>query len=53
LAGHTSVSFTLDRHGHLYPDSYATLRDRLDALHSSAQERDRVCVQSAHWYAFI
>jgi hypothetical protein len=37
---HTSVSFTLDRYGHLYPDSYATLRDRLDALHSSAQERD-------------
>jgi integrase len=40
LAGHTSVSFTLDRYGHLYPDSYATLRDRLDARHSSAQERD-------------
>jgi integrase len=40
LAGHTSVSFTLDRYGHLYPDSYATLHDRLDALHSSAQERD-------------
>jgi integrase len=40
LAGHTSVSFTLDRYGHLYPDSYATLRDRLDAMHSSAQERD-------------
>jgi integrase len=40
LAGHTSVSFTLDRYGHLYPDSYATLRDRLDALHLSAQERD-------------
>ena len=38
-AGHTSVSFTLDRYGHLYPDSYATLRDRLDAFHSSAQER--------------
>jgi len=40
LAGHTSVSFTLDRYGHLYPDSYATLGDRLDAMHSSAQERD-------------
>ena len=40
LAGHTSVSFTLDRYGHLYPDSYATLRDRLDALHSSVQVRD-------------
>ena len=40
LAGHTSVSFTVDRYGHLYPDSYATLRDRLDALHSSVQVRD-------------
>ena len=40
LAGHTSVSFTLDRYGHLYPDSYAMLRDRLDAMHSSTQERD-------------
>ena len=40
LAGHTSVSFTLDRYGHLYPDSYATLRDRLDALHESVQVRD-------------
>jgi hypothetical protein len=39
-AGQTPVGFTLDRYGHLYPDSYATLRDRLDALHSSAQERD-------------
>ena len=29
-----------DAKRHLYPDSYATLRDRLDALHSSAQERD-------------
>ena len=40
LAGHTSVSFTLDRYGHLYPDSYATLRHRLDALHESVQVRD-------------
>ena len=45
LAGHTSVSFTLDRYGHLYPDSYATLRDRLDALHSSAQERDAEVIE--------
>jgi hypothetical protein len=44
-AGHTSVSFTLDRYGHLYPDSYATLRDRLDALHSSAQERDAEVIE--------
>jgi len=32
-SGHTSVSFTLDHYGYLYPDSYATLCDRLDALH--------------------
>jgi hypothetical protein len=36
-AGHTSVSFTLDRYGHLYPESDAALRDRLDALYSSGQ----------------
>jgi integrase len=32
-AGHTSVSFTLDRYGHLYPEADTTLRDRLDALY--------------------
>jgi hypothetical protein len=31
-AGHTSVSFTLDRYGHLYPEADTVLRDRLDAL---------------------
>jgi integrase len=35
-AGHTSVSFTLDRYGHLYPEADANLRDRLDALHTAA-----------------
>jgi hypothetical protein len=39
-AGHTSVSFTLDRYGHLYPESDAALRDRLDAIYS-AGERDQ------------
>jgi hypothetical protein len=38
--GHTSVSFTLGRYGDLYPDSFLMLRDRLDALHSSAQGRE-------------
>jgi hypothetical protein len=28
-----SVSFTLDRYGHLYPEADAALRDRLDALY--------------------
>jgi integrase len=36
-AGHTSVSFTLDRYGHLYPDADQALRDRLDALHTHSQ----------------
>jgi hypothetical protein len=31
-AGHTPVSFTLDRYGHLYPEADTALRDRLDAL---------------------
>jgi hypothetical protein len=31
-AGHTSVSFTLDRYGHLYPEVDEALRSRLDAL---------------------
>jgi hypothetical protein len=39
-AGHTSLSFTLDRYGHLYPESDAALRDRLDAIYS-AGERDQ------------
>jgi len=37
VAGHTSVSFTLDRYGHLYPEADANLRDRLDALHTAAR----------------
>jgi Phage integrase family/Transposase DDE domain group 1 len=36
-AGHTSVSFTLNRYGHLYPGSDAALRDRLDAIYSAGQ----------------
>jgi integrase len=36
-AGHTSVSFTLDRYGHLYPEADQALRDRLDALHALSQ----------------
>src|SRR5919106_6890218 len=36
-AGHTSVSFTLDRYGHLYPEADTTLRDRLEALHAAVR----------------
>jgi hypothetical protein len=31
------VSFTLDRYGHLYPESDVALRDRLDAIYSTGQ----------------
>jgi hypothetical protein len=33
-AGHTSVAFTLDRYGHLFPGHDDELRDRLDAMHA-------------------
>jgi integrase len=36
-AGHASVSFTLDRYGHLYPEADTALRNRLDDLYGSAQ----------------
>jgi integrase len=31
-AGHTSVSFTLDRYGHLFPEADATVADKLEEL---------------------
>jgi integrase len=41
-AGHTSVSFVLDRYGHLFPESDAALRDhRLDLLFHGATEQRR------------
>ena len=33
-AGHSSVSFTFDRYGHLYPDADQVLSDRLGAMFS-------------------
>jgi hypothetical protein len=36
-AGHASVSFTLDRYGHLDPEADAALCDRLDAFYGTAQ----------------
>jgi integrase len=35
-AGHASVSFTLDRYGHLYSEADLTLRERLDAIWSAS-----------------
>ena len=37
-AGHTSVSFTLDRYGHLFPGHDTELRDRLDAMHAEGMQ---------------
>jgi len=45
-AGHTSVSFTLDRYGHLYPEADTALRDRLDALYvAGAQVEPGVVIE--------
>jgi integrase len=44
-AGHTSVSFTLDRYGHLYPEADTLLRDRLDALHATARPTEGAVVE--------
>jgi integrase len=38
-AGHTSVSFTLDRYGHLFPGHDVELRDRLDAMHAEGLQQ--------------
>jgi integrase len=38
-AGHTSVRFTLDRYGHLFPGHDAELRDRLDVMHAEGLKR--------------
>jgi hypothetical protein len=39
-AGHSSVSFTLDRYGHLYRKSDTVLRDRLDALYAVGDQAE-------------
>jgi integrase len=35
-AGHASVSFTLDRYRHLYPEADLTLRNRLEAIYAAS-----------------
>jgi hypothetical protein len=47
-AGHASVSFTLDRYGHLYPEADTALRDRLDALYGTAQPASEGTVVRLH-----
>ena len=39
-AGHTSVSFTLDRYGHLYHKADRALRERLDRIHEAAGDAE-------------
>jgi hypothetical protein len=36
-AEHSSVSFTLDRYGHLFPEADTALRDRPDVLYGAAR----------------
>jgi integrase len=48
-AGHSSVSFPLDRYDHLYPEADATLRDRLDALYGAAQPTPGGAVVRLPW----
>jgi hypothetical protein len=46
ITGHTSVSFTLDRYGHLYPEADTALRDPLDALYvAGAQAEPGVVIE--------
>jgi len=40
-AGHSSVSFVLDRYGHLFPEADTALRTRLDDLFRAATEHRR------------
>jgi integrase len=47
-AGHTSVSFTLDRYGHLYPEADTALRDRLDALYVAGAQAEPGVVVELH-----
>ena len=50
-AGHASVSFTLDRYGHLYPEADTALRDRLDALYGTAHPAPTSPVVRLPWRA--
>jgi integrase-like protein len=50
-AGHASVSFTLDRYGHLYPEADTALRDRLDALYGAARSTPEGTVVRLHGHA--
>jgi len=46
-AGHTSVSFTFDRYGHLFPEADQSVADRLDALIADGQKTDNVSAKES------
>jgi hypothetical protein len=58
-AGHTSVSFTLDRYGHLFPGSEEVLNDSLDALAQrgravdASHDRARSCAKKPDSFAHV
>jgi hypothetical protein len=58
-AGHTSVSFTLDRYGHLFPWSEEVLNDSLDAPAQKGRtqdveaERARSCANEPDSFAHV
>ncbi len=58
-AGHTSVSFTLDRSGHLFPGSEEALSDSLDALAqkgravNASDDHARSCAQKPDSFAHV
>ncbi len=47
-AGHTSVAFTLDRYGHLFPGYDEQLRDRLDEMFQAGAHEDERRGQVRH-----
>ena len=58
-AGHTSVSFTLDRYGHLFPGSEEVLNDSLDTLasqgraESAGADSDAPCAIVRDFFAHV
>jgi integrase len=47
-AGHASVSSTLDRYGHLYPEADTALRDRPDVLYGATRPTPEGTVLRLH-----
>ena len=52
-AGHTSVSFTLDRYGHLFPEADDELMERLEAAYTAASEGSKGSKVARRWHADV